>query len=227
MARLPRLSVPGLPHHALLCGNNKQPVFLDDTDRNRFVAVLTEVVGTVPVQLHAYVLLTAEVRLLLTPMDATALSRLMQALGRRYVSDFNRRHGRSGTLWEGRFRSTVLQPERYLLPCQVMMDTAAEEEGWAAGAAAYPWSSHRHYLGQRHDKWLTAHPEIWRLGNTPFAREAAYAKAVAVGVPGPLRHTVMDASLKGWALGDPPFLTALAQQTPRRLTEGRPGRPRN
>lgn len=226
MARLPRLSVPGLPHHVLLFGNNKQVIFTDDQDRAHFLAVLVSLLGTLSVQVHAYVLLDNQVRLLLTPTEPDGLSRLMQALGRQYVRGFNQRHGRTGTLWEGRFRSTVLQAERYLLPCQVLMDNAPEQAGWVGGAATYPWSSHGHYLGQRHDKWLTAHPEVWRLGNTPFAREAAYAQAVGLGVTPALANTLMGATLKGWALGDDAFLAELAQHTNRRLTERRPGRPR-
>lgn len=227
MARLPRLSVPGLPHHALLSGNNRQPVFLDDQDRAHFMVLLVDLLRDAPVQLHAYVLLDTQVRLLLTPSAPHGLSGLMQALGRRYVRSFNHRHGRTGTLWEGRFRSTVLQADRYLLPCQVLMDNAPEQAGWVGSAATYPWSSHGHYLGQRHDKWLTTHPEIWRLGNTPFAREAAYAQAVAAGVAPGLASALMGATLKGWALGDAAFLADLAQHTDRRLTEQRPGRPRS
>lgn len=227
MARLPRLSVPGLPHHVVLSGNNKQAVFTDDQDRAQCLSLLVGLVGALPVQVHAYVLLDNQVRLLLTPTGPDGLSRLMQALGRQYVRWFNHRHGRSGTLWEGRFRSTVLQAERYLLPCQVQMDTAPEQAGWVGGAAAYPWSSHRHYLGQRHDKWLTTHPEVWRLGNTPFAREAAYAQAVAAGLPAGTSDALWGATMKGWALGDPAFLAVLAMQTDRRLTERRPGRPRS
>lgn len=227
MARLPRLSLPGLPHHVVLSGNNNQPVFLDDTDRAHFLTLLAQGVTPLTTQLHAYVLLPNQVQLLLTPLAPDALSGLMQALGRQYVRWFNRRHGRTGTLWEGRFRSTVLQPDRYLMPCQMLIDSAPVRAGLVHEAAAYPWSSHAHYLGQRHDRWLTVHPQIWSLGNTPFAREAAYAQAVATGLPQGVESLLLGAARKGWALGDNAFLADLALRTDRRLTERRPGRPRN
>lgn len=226
MARLPRLSVPNCPHHVLHRGNNGQAVFLSDTDRQLFLRLLADAALETRVVLHAYVLLDDSFRLLLTPGDEGALARLMQTLGRRYVRAFNQAYGRSGTLWEGRFRSTVVEPSEVMLSCMVHMDLAPVRAGLAADAAAWPWSSHGVYAGQRQHTKLTPPALWWTLGNTPFAREAAYARRVAAGLPAAeLAH--LDRTLhSGWVLGGAAFLAGLEHQAGRRVKPGRPGRPR-
>lgn len=226
MARLPRLSVPNCPHHVLHRGNNGQSIFLNDADRVLFLRLLADAALETRVALHAYVLLDDSFRLLLSPGAEGDLARLMQALGRRYVRAFNQAHGRSGTLWEGRFRSTVVEPAEVLLSCMVHMDLAPARAGLAADAAAWPWSSHGVYAGQRQDASLTPPALWWTLGNTPFAREAAYARRVAAGLPA-AEQAHLDRTLHGgWALGGAAFLAGLELQTGRRVKPGRPGRPR-
>src|SRR5678815_4899747 len=110
MARLPRLVVPGLPHCVIQRGHNGQAVAVDDADRQAYLRALRDAAATHAVALHAYALLDAEVQLLVTPTGAPSLSRMMQELGRRYVSAYNARHARSGTLWDGRFRAAVIEP---------------------------------------------------------------------------------------------------------------------
>ena len=149
----------------------------------------------------------------------------MQAVGRRYVRYFNDSQGRSGTLWEGRYKSTLIQADRYLLACMAYMDLNPVRAGLVAQARDYPWSSHGHYTGQRIDKLITPHPLVWALGNTPFAREAAYAKWVQSGIS-PVQQTALtDSALSGWALGEPDFVADLQKRTQRRVTKGKAGRP--
>ncbi len=226
MARLPRLAVTGLPHHVILRGNNRQPVFVDRDDREFFLAQLAERAQREQVQVHAYVLMDNHLHLLLTPLQDGALSRLMQSLGRLYVRRFNQRHGRTGTLWEGRYRSTVIDSERYLLACMAYIDLNPVRAGMVVAPELYAWSSHGHYTGQRHDKWLTPHPLLWSLGNTPFAREAAYADLVRQGLSRKQQQELSDSALQGWPLGGAGFLARLGQQTGRRIEKGRAGRPR-
>lgn len=226
MARLPRLAVTGLPHHVILRGNDRQRVFVDDEDRGFFLVQLAELAAREQVQVHAHVLMDNHLHLLLTPQQDGALSRLMQALGRVYVRHFNQRHGRSGTLWEGRYRSTVIDSERYLLTCMVYIDLNPVRVGMVPAAELYRWSSHGHYIGLRHDKWLTPHPLVWSLGNTPFAREAAYAELVRQGLDLTQQRELSESALQGWPLGGPAFLARLRQRTGRRLEKGSPGRPR-
>ncbi|MDR0458745.1 MAG: transposase [Burkholderiaceae bacterium] len=226
MARLPRLTIPGYPHLVLLTGNDARAVFADDEDRDAWLARLRAALGPCRARLHAYVLLPSQVRLLLTPEDADSLPRLIQAIGRDYVRYFNRRHGRSGTLWEGRYRATVLQPDRHVLVCMALMDARPVAEGLAARAADYPWSSHAHYAGLRSDLSLTPPSAYWALGDTPFAREAAYAAHAETGVTEAQAQAIERAGRGGWALGDAAFLAQLQRQTRRRIAPARAGRPR-
>ncbi|MGM9426823.1 transposase [Hydrogenophaga sp. MI9] len=225
MARLARLTLPGRVHLVTHRGNNRQPVFVDDEDRQKLLDLLGEQAVRHRVTVHAYVLLPGAIYLLLTPETDQGVPALMQAIGRTYVRHFNARHGRSGTLWEGRYRSTLIQPERHLFACMSMMDSAPVREGLCAEPFAYAWSSHRHHIGQAHDRRLTPHPLYWSLGNTPFAREAAYAELVHRGLDLPQLGAITDAVWHGWALGDSQFVDSLQRDTARRLAPARPGRP--
>ncbi len=225
MARLPRLTLPGRLHHVLQRGNNRQPIFVDREDFETMLALLTDNAQRYAVAVHAYVLMDNHFHLLATPSTASGLPQMMQAVGRSYVQYFNRRHGRTGTLWEGRYRSTVLQPERYLLPCMVYLDLNPVRAGLVAQAADYLWSSHAHWLGLRVDRLLTPHALYWALGNTPFAREAAYAAAVQAGISSQEQAALTASALSGWALGEVEFVAELQKHTARRVTRGRPGRP--
>ena len=225
MARLPRLTLPGHLHHVLQRGNNRQPIFVDREDYETMLGLLTEAALQHEVAVHAYVLMPNHFHLLATPATALGLPQTMQAVGRRYVQYFNRRHGRTGTLWEGRYRCAVLQPERYLLPCMVYFDLNPVRAGDAGRAADYPWSSHGHWLGLRSERLLTPHALYWALGNTPFAREAAYAALVEAGIAAQEEAALTSSVLSGWALGDTRFVQALQVQTPRRVSPRSAGRP--
>ncbi|MFZ4286917.1 transposase [Variovorax sp. HJSM1_2] len=225
MARLPRLTIPGLPHVLVQRGNNRQAIFAVSEDYVFLLALLEENSQRYDVAVHAYVLLQDQFQVLLTPGSVEGLSSFMQAVGRRYVRYFNDRHGRSGTLWEGRYRSTVLQPERFLLPAMVAIEQEPIRAGLVPEARAYAWSSHGHWIGQRVDRWLSPHAVYWALGNTPFAREAAYAELVQAGISSSEHRHLMDAVLHGWALGDAEFVADLQTQTERRLHKVSAGRP--
>lgn len=225
MARLPRLTLAGHLHHVIQRGNNRQPIFADREDRETMLSLLADNAPKYGVAVHAYVLMDNHFHLLVTPATAEGLPQMMQAIGRRYVQYFNRRHGRTGTLWEGRYRSTVLQPERWLLPCMVYLDLNPVRAGEVVHAADYVWSSHAHWLGLRQDRLLTPHALYWALGNTPFAREAAYGALVQAGIASQDQEALTASALSGWALGDAKFLQDLQSGTPRRVTRGRAGRP--
>ena len=226
MARLPRLTLPGYAHHVIQRGNNRQIIFIDDADFEMLHGLWVENAQKYEVAVHGYVLMDNHFHLLATPSTETGLPQMMQAVGRRYVQYFNRRHGRSGTLWEGRYRSTVLQPDRYLLACMVYMDLNPVRAGQVLHAADYRWSSHAHLLGVRNDRLLTPHAQFWNLGNTPFAREAAYADLVRTGLGSQEVAALTASALSGWALGDDAFIQQLQKHTARRVVQGRAGRPR-
>lgn len=226
MARLSRLAIPACPHLVLQRGNNRQPVFADDADRSRYLALLGEAAARFKVAVHAYVLLDNHAHLLLTPSDAAGLTQTMQALGRAYVRYFNDRHGRSGTLWEGRYRSAPLEGARYLLPCLVWLDTHPQRSGLATEPGGYTWSSHGHYIGLRVDRLVTPPDAYWALGNTPFAREMAYADLVRAGLDAPLERAFARFAQGGWPMGDAVFAADVAHVGGRRTVRGRAGRPK-
>lgn len=225
MARLARLTLAGHPHHIIQRGNNGQAIFLSTQDRETMLSLFEAQARQHGVALHAYVLMDNHFHLLATPQTAAGIPKFMQAVGRSYVRYFNDLHQRRGTLWEGRYRATLIQAERFLLPCMAYIDLNPVRAGLVAQASDYPWSSHAHYLGQRQDKWLTPHPQIWALGNTPFAREAAYAELVQAGLDSRSQTALTDAAMQGWALGDAAFVANLQSQTGRRLSKKAPGRP--
>jgi putative transposase len=225
MARLPRLTVPGYPHHIIQRGNNRQAIFGGKADYELLLDLLDENARKQQVALHGYVLMSNHFHLLATPETADGIPQMMQAVGRRYVRNYNLRHARSGTLWEGRYRSTLIQAERHLLACMVYMDLNPVRAGLLADPADYGWSSHRHYIGRQADRLITPHPLYWELGNTPFARESAYAELVHAGIDPEQQRALTDSALRGWALGEPDYVADLQRRTARRLARAQPGRP--
>jgi len=225
MARLPRLTVPGLPHHVIQRGNNRQPIVRDDADREALLSLIVASAREHRVALHAWVLMDNHFHLLLTPETADGVPKMMQAVGRSYVRRFNDRHQRSGTLWEGRYKSTLVQTDRYFLACMVYLDLNPVRAGMVSDPKQHLWSSHRHHIGQAIDRGVTPHPVYWALGNTPFAREAAYAELVHAGLPRDQQLAITDATLHGWALGDAGFAGQIQTRTERRPVKARRGRP--
>lgn len=226
MARQPRLTIPGYPHHVIQRGNNRQAIFDSPADYQFMLDLLGENARRFRVSLHAYVLMGNHFHLLLTPTEPNALPRMMQAVGRHYVRYFNQRQTRSGTLWEGRYKSTLIQSDSYLLNCMTYIDLNPVRAGLVTQVRDYPWSSHAHYVGLRSDPLLTPHALYWNLGNTPFAREAAYAELVAGGLNTDQQQALTQATLGGWALGDKEFIAELQGMTERRVTRASAGRPR-
>ncbi len=225
MARLPRLTLPGFAHHVIQRGNNRQAIFASGADYQMLLDLLEENARKFGVAIHAYVLMSNHFHLLLTPQTPDGLPQMMQALGRRYVRYFNDSQQRSGTLWEGRYKSALIQSERYLLACMAYIDLNPLRAGLVAAPGDYPWSSYGHYTGLRIDKLITPHALMWELGNTPFAREAAYADLVQAGINPAQQAALMDSALRGWALGEPDFVADLQKRTDRRVPRRSAGRP--
>lgn len=227
MARLARLCIPGQPHHVLMRGVGAQAVFVDDADRESFLAHLAQAAQSHGVAVHAWALMPDHVHLLVTPADAPGFSAAMQAVGRSHTQAFNRRHARRGTLWEGRYRSAVLQSDRWLLPAMVWLDTHPSRSGHGAEPGQpHPWVSAAHYLGAATHRVLTVPTAYWALGNTPFAREAAYRTLLEQGCTQTECAALRQAALSGWVLGDVPFVAALQMGSERRLAAAKRGRPR-
>ena len=225
MARLPRLTVPGYPHHIIQRGNNRQAIFATASDYELMLSLFAENAAKYAVAIHAYVLMSNHFHLLATPSTEQGLPQMMQAIGRSYVRVFNQTQGRTGTLWEGRYRSTVIQADRHLLACMAYIDLNPVRAGMVEDAGDYPWSSFAHYSGMRSIKLITPHPLVWSLGNTPFAREAAYAELVRSGISLAQQQGLTQSTLSGWAMGEADFVADLQKRTERRLLRSKPGRP--
>lgn len=226
MARQARLAIAGHPHHLLVKGNNGQAIFIDDEDRQRWTQQMGEALREHALALHAYVLMPSHVHLLTTPASAEGLSKAMQTLGRRYVSGFNARHGRSGTLWEGRFRAHPVGEPAEVLRCMRFIETSPLRAGLVSGLLEAAWSSLPHHLGARRDPLLTEPAAYWQLGNTPFEREAAYKAWVEQGVAEQEAHRIAAALRSGRPLGGPAYVAELESLTARPLQPRPRGRPR-
>jgi putative transposase len=226
MARLPRLALAGELHHLGLLGHNGAPVFVDSSDREAYLGMARQAALEQGVAVHAYALLDAEVQMLVTPARDDSLGRMMQSLGRRYVAAFNRRHGRRGTLWDGRFRSSVLEAAAWLFDATVFIETLAVVQGLAAQPGDWPWSSAAHHLGRARQALVSEHELYWQLGNTPFERELAHAHMLATGLAAERAHVLRMALRRGHALGGGAFLAGLAAPPSRPLTARPRGRPK-
>jgi putative transposase len=228
MARLPRLSLARIAHLVVLRGHNSEAVFRDDEDRHAFLEALHAAFEREHVALHAYALLTDRSWLLCTPEHDQGLSRAMQSLGRRFAAAFNRRHQRSGSLWDGRYRATVVEPGRTLLDAMVFVDQLPADSASAVSAdyTPSPWSSARQHLGFDGPVPLRDLAEYWALGNTPFDRAAAYRGLLSESARPAEVERIAAAAQKGWALGSSEFIEALRLRTERPLRPRRRGRPR-
>ena len=183
MARLPRPDLAGVPQHVVQRGNNRMPCFLDDDDRRRYLQCLREALVRYGCELHAYVLMSNHVHLLLTPGIAGAVSRLMHTFARNYAGSFNARHGRTGTLWEGRYKSCLVDSEHYVLTCYRYIELNPVRAWMVDDAAAHPWSSYSANALGTANSLLRPHAAFLALGNDPATRVDAYRALVAEALP--------------------------------------------
>jgi putative transposase len=225
MARQPRLVLPDQPHHVLQRGNDNQPIFRDDDDHRRFLEFLRESAKFYRVAIHAYVLMPNHVHLLATPSDEDGLAAMMQKVGRLYVPWFNNKYGRSGTLFQGRFRTSVVDASAYFLACVRYIELNPQRNQLAFDPLEYPWSSYAHHAGVRPDPLITDHAKYWELGNTPFQREAAYIELAQQGMSGQELDAINAAVLKGAPLGSHAFMLELERKTKRQILPAKRGRP--
>lgn len=225
MARLPRLVVPHQPHHLIQRGNDRQPIFRESEDYGVFLKWLREAARQYAVAIHAYVLMPNHIHLLITPADAQGMGKMMQWVGRFYVPWFNRKYGRTGTLWQGRFKATVIDSERYFMTCCRYIELNPVRAGIVADPEQYPWSSYAHHVGSKGDPFITGHPLYWALGNTPFDREAAYKALAEQALTDDEILALQEATEKGWALGSERFMASLERQVHRRVRPAGRGRP--
>lgn len=225
MPRRARLAIPGIPWHIIQRGNNRTACFYAEQDYRRYLNNLHGMAERFDCAIHAYVLMTNHVHLLLTPKRRDSAGLLMKHLGQRYVQYVNRCYGRTGTLWEGRFRSCLAQSERYLLTCHRYIELNPVRARIVSHPRDYPRSSYRANAEGRFDSLLTPHPEYLRMGRSDSERRRAY-RQLFTGHLDPRRIAEIRHATNGnYALGDEKFRSELARMLKRRVTPGRGGRP--
>lgn len=224
MARLPRFFLPNQPLHVIQRGNNRAPTFAANEDFQFYLRCLQEAAEAHSLSIHAYVLMTNHVHLLVTPETDSSLSKTMQSLGRRYVQYFNHAYGRTGTLWEGRFKSTLIDSERYFLTCMRYIEMNPVRAGMVAHPDDYAWSSYPANAWGKDDALLMPHDLYLRLGADGAERQAAYRTLLLEQVDKAAEDAIRDATNKGWVLGDEQFSVRIEALTNRRaapLARGR------
>ena len=218
MPRLPRPVVPGQPMHIIQRGNNRTQTFVDQRDYGVYLALLQLTRLRTRCAIHAYVLMKNHVHLLVTPERKQSPARLMQGLGRWYVRYFNERHGRTGTLWEGRYRSTLIDSERYFLACARYIELNPVRAGIAADPADFEWSSFRANALGVGDALLTPHETYRALGRTSAERQGAYRALFDQPLGGRMLDAFRAAAKRGTALGSALWTQRLEARLERRLT---------
>jgi putative transposase len=223
MARHPRLIVPGVALHVYQRGNDRQECFREDCDRLVYLSGLGDYCKRWQCELHAYCLMTNHVHLMLTPAHEDAPALLMRDLGRLYVRYFNDRHSRTGSLWEGRFHSCLIDSARYALGCQRYIDLNPVRAGMVPSADAYPWSSYAGHSGARRDPLLTPHAEYLAISDDESGGSAAYAALCQEAEEPDFLAAIRDATFGGLPLiGEALKLRLVAMGM--RLERAKPGR---
>jgi putative transposase len=216
----------GVPVHVVQRGNNRSPCFIKHEDRSFYLFQLGRNLGRFGCELHAYCLMTNHVHLLLTPKGAASCAMLMKHVGQLHSQYFNKIYGRTGSLWEGRFRSCLVQSDVYLLACYRYIELNPVRAGMVLNPCDYAWSSHGdNALGQASSELLTPHPEYLRLGTSAAERRTVYAGLFGLVGEDERAEQIRKATNGGYALGDEQFRQAMARALGRRVEQGNPGRP--
>jgi len=182
MARQARTVIPGQIMHVMVRGNNRETLFFSLKDRRIYLDWLREAARQFGCAVHAFALMPNHVHLLMTPQNKDSLAKTMQSLGRRYAQYFNQQHHRSGTIWEGRYRSSLIDPD-YFLRCQRYIELNPVRSGHESNPQDSSWTSFSSHIGGNVESWLVDHQHFWKLGNTPFERQMGWANFVKEGAP--------------------------------------------
>ncbi len=226
MARLTRYFVEGQPQHLIQRGNNREPIFAADEDYRFYLECLQEAVERHGCAIHAYVLMTNHTHLLATPGTESSLPKTMQSVGRRYVQYFNYTYSRTGTLWEGRYKATVVDSEPYLLTCMRYIELNPVRAGMAEEPSDYPWSSYDANALGKHEKLCTPHSLYERIGRNAQERQVGYRELFGKQITKAELDKIREATNKAWVLGNARFKEKIEALAGRRTTPRPRGRPK-
>ncbi len=218
MARQPRYVLPGHPQHVIQRGNNKDVIFCAEEDYRFYLEALSDACERFGASVHSYVLMTNHVHLLVTPHAEDSLGRVMQSLGRKYVQYFNYQYQRTGTLWEGRYKATLLDTDAYLLTCYRYIELNPVRAGMVPGPGDYPWSSYGTNALGCVDELVTPHPLYLRLGRDDGERQVTYRGLFRRHVAPEDLDAIREATNKAWVLGNDQFRARIEALTARRST---------
>ncbi|KJV06492.1 REP-associated tyrosine transposase, partial [Methylocucumis oryzae] len=218
MARLARVCPIGIPQHVIQRGNNRQVCFADEQDFAAYAGWLKDSSKKYQVEIHAWVLMSNHVHLLCTPQSPNALSQLMQSLGRQYVRYFNLRHQRTGTLWEGRFKSCLVQEDDYLMQLYRYIELNPVRAGMVKQPSDYVWSSYRINALGKPSELCTPHAVYLALGKDTNERQANYRDLFKHPIEGKLLQDIRLAINKSMALGSEQFKAEIEHLSGRRMT---------
>lgn len=227
MPRKPRFYVAGVPVHVVQRGHSREPVFLEDGDYQAYLGWLKEAAQRYGCAVHAYVLMTNHIHLLVTPERKDSVTLMMQYVGRRYVPYINVTYGTSGTLWEGRYKASLVQDEHYLLTCMRYIELNPVRAGMVRSPGHYRWSSYRTNAAGHAQTWVTPHAEYRALGRTATSRQEAYRALFKAHVDDPVELNVIKAAWQtGTPLGNDLFKEKIERKLKCKVGQARRGRPR-
>ena len=227
MPRKARFYAPGIPCHIVQRGNNRQACFFSNEDYALYINILTEALEAYSVKLHAFVLMTNHVHLLMTPSCHEGISKVMQSTGRKYVRYINGLHNRTGTLWEGRHKASLIDSTNYLLSCQRYIELNPVRANMVMLPGDYRWSSYQANANGKPIKCITPHPEYLKLGNSKELRTLAYQEIFRHVLLPEQIHQFRECLHHNFPLGSDKFKTLIEQTLNAKIGQLKQGRPSN
>ena len=225
MPRKPRFNLIGIPQHVIQRGNNREPCFYADEDYLRYLEDLNQAAHKNNCRIHAYVLMTNHVHLLVTPMIEHGISQMMQSLGRRYVYYINKTYHRTGTLWEGRYKSSLIDSDNYLLVYMRYIELNPVRASMVEHPGEYKWSSYKCNAQAKLDGLIEHHPVYLQLGNTKEEQQFVYRELFHRHIDKEVLHEIRDSLNHEMVLGKSYFKDKIEKITDRQTRLGQPGRP--
>ena len=226
MPRRARITLADVPHHIIQRGNNRSACFYTDDDYFQYLDWLEKYSLEYDCQVHAYVLMTNHVHLLVTPSTSDGLAKMMKCLGQRYVQYINRTYSRSGTLWVGRFKSCITREDKYVLSCYRYIELNPVRANMVEHPGEYFWSSYRANAQLEPNKLISPHGAYLALGRNDEDRQKQYRELFKSELSSKLINELRSAINSNYALGTEQFKTEIEQALGRRASPGMPGRPR-
>ena len=216
MARQPRFVLPGQPQHVIQRGNNRQAIFCSPNDYEYYLEKLLMAAKEYECHIHSYVLMTNHVHLLLTPLFENSISKVMQVVGRYYVQYFNYHYHRTGTLWEGRYKASLIDTEHYLFRCMRYIELNPVRARMVIHPSEYHWSSYRHNALGELNNLITPHGEYERLGLTREDKFKCYQELFALDLEQVVIDEIRENTNKCWVLGNKEFKSIIEQKLNRK-----------